>query len=91
MGDLRTHPNMVQTAPGLWEVAIPIHPTGLLGWKVRRACRDVGGHFFHANRQWGWSCCRCGYVDENPNMPKGHPCGPPPVDQHLTEGRPTSE
>jgi hypothetical protein len=79
----REHLAWTQWYPGgPWEPAIPIRPTGLLGWKVRRACRKSGGHYFHANRRWGWSCCECGYEDDNPALPNGHLCAP------LQQGEP---
>jgi hypothetical protein len=60
-----THPRhdvMAEVAPGLWDIARPIHPTGLTGWRTRRACRKAGGHWWHADRHdiTGWWCCACG-------------------------------
>jgi hypothetical protein len=57
-------------------VAIPIPPYGwLYRRQVFRACRKRGGHFFHGSHAgFAASCCQCGFVDDNPNIPKGHWC-----------------
>jgi hypothetical protein len=42
-------------------VAFPIHPSGLLGWKTRRACKESGGHWWHpSDAMIEWKCCQCG-------------------------------
>jgi hypothetical protein len=67
---------MSEVAPGIWDHSIPTPP---FGWRFRRRvfkeCRRNGGHFFHSDgKTWSYRCCRCGFDDENPFMPKGHLC-----------------
>lgn len=41
--------------------AFPVHPTGWMGFKARRACRKKGGHWWHpADAMILWKCCACG-------------------------------
>ena len=55
------HANHREVAPGMWDVAFPIHPRGLLGWQTRRRCRKAGGHWWHpSDPMIGWKCCACG-------------------------------
>lgn len=66
-----SHPahNVLGERGGLWLPTPPLHPTGLLGWKVRRACRKRGGHWWHpADAMIGWFCCACGA--ERDGMPR---------------------
>lgn len=62
---VNTHPEhltMAEVAAGVWEVSQPIRPTGLLGWRIRRACRRRGGHWWHPTpgSLIDWFCCQCG-------------------------------
>jgi hypothetical protein len=55
------HANLAQVTPGVWRPSKPLHPSGLLGWKVRRSCRRSGGHWWHPiGPMIGWFCCQCG-------------------------------
>ena len=50
-----------RSAPGKWDIAFPIHPSGLLGWKTRRQCQKLGGHWWHpSDPMIEWKCCACG-------------------------------
>ncbi len=64
------HPmHLVMAGPTFTQPAQPVHPRGLLGWKVRRACRKRGGHWWHpADPMIAWFCCQCGA--ERDGMPK---------------------
>jgi len=56
---------------------IPIPPY-YNGWRQRRriyrACRRMGGHFYHPEAVWGARCCNCGHHTEHPTMPLGALC-----------------
>jgi hypothetical protein len=55
------HENHREVAPGIWDIAFPAHPRGMLGWQVRRRCRKSGGHWWHpADAMIEWKCCVCG-------------------------------
>lgn len=39
----------------------PIPGEGILArWRRRRACRRLGGHWWHAEGMIDWFCCQCG-------------------------------
>lgn len=56
------HTMQREIAPGVWDIAFPMHPKGWLGFKVRRACRKRGGHWWHPEpgTMIDWRCCACG-------------------------------
>ena len=55
------HSDDREVAPGIWQVVFPIHPRGLLGWKIRRRCQKSGGHWWHpVGGMIEWKCCACG-------------------------------
>ncbi len=64
------HLAFVWTWPGLPpHPAQPARPRGVLGWKMRRACRKAGGHWWHpADAMIAWFCCACGATRDG--MPK---------------------
>jgi len=68
-----THPkHHVMAGPTYIHPAKPLRASDLfLRWRLQRACRKRGGHWWHPYTELDWFCCQCGA--ERDGMPKDGP------------------
>lgn len=63
------HPvHLVVTRPYNFPVKPLRASWGLLRWRVERACKRDGGHWWHPEGMIDWYCCQCGA--ERDGMPQ---------------------
>lgn len=64
------HPDHVAIVHKTGEPAQPLRASWVLQWRLERACRKRGGHWWHFDpiSMIGWFCCQCGA--EQDGMPK---------------------